>query len=373
MPNAANGDVVANGHGVASMGNGDPSAQSAMDTNGDVVANGHGAARMGNGDPRAQSTTRPNGGKAHGVPLRPNAHAFKAASIHEGVHPRFAIYDEGADDDDECDGDVSTACDCDVSTACDCDETDQDMVEGADERVARLFKDVLTELGEDVRREGIVKTPKRYAKALGELLSGYGKSAAMTLGGAIFHEKRLEAKQARQTVLVANIEFFSTHVDTLLPFFGHCHVAYVPEGGRIAGLSKFARLVHAQAKRLQTQDGLVQAVADAVSHFLGPRGVVVMAQSRCLTDVSLDASAPPPPHTAVAWRGEFMPSHANHASSPSLSLSAATPPTIAAGNGAGNGGSNGAGNGVERGIGIRGGGGGGGGGCVPLLSLCRYA
>lgn len=148
-----------------------------------------------------------------------------------------------------------------------------------------LFREVLKSLGEDVNREGILKTPARYAKAMAQMLSGYSKTADGVLGDAIFHEKCLYGK--KQAVCVGNIEFFSTDAHTLLPFFGMVHICYLPAQGNVAGLSKFARIVEVFSKRLQTPQKLAGDIACNLQRLLAPLGVLVVVESMHLTSSTI--------------------------------------------------------------------------------------
>jgi GTP cyclohydrolase I len=135
-----------------------------------------------------------------------------------------------------------------------------------------LIKDLLKELGEDPYREGLDKTPERVAKSLGYLTSGYGKTVAEVLNGAIFTEPYDEM------VVVKDIEVYSLCEHHLLPFFGKAHIAYLP-AGRIVGLSKLARLVDMFARRLQVQERLTTQIAEALQETLQPAGVGVVIEA----------------------------------------------------------------------------------------------
>jgi GTP cyclohydrolase I len=134
--------------------------------------------------------------------------------------------------------------------------------------IARL----LSELGEDLTREGLERTPARVWQALRTLTDGYERSVADAIGDAIF------AEQYDEMVLVRDIEFYSLCEHHLLPFFGRVHIAYVPDG-RIIGLSKLPRIVDLFAHRLQVQERLTTQVADVLMETLEPRGVGVVVQA----------------------------------------------------------------------------------------------
>jgi GTP cyclohydrolase I len=132
-------------------------------------------------------------------------------------------------------------------------------------------------LGEDVEREGLVKTPERVEAAMKFLTRGYGQTVDDVIGDAVFEESH------EDMILVRDIELYSLCEHHLLPFFGRAHVAYIPHG-RILGLSKTARLVDMFARRLQVQERLTDQIADALMTALAPRGVgvVIEAQHFCM-------------------------------------------------------------------------------------------
>ena len=138
--------------------------------------------------------------------------------------------------------------------------------------VANLISKILGQLGEDIEREGLEKTPERVAKALRYLTSGYGQDAKQILNGATFVEDYDEM------VIVKDIDFSSLCEHHLLPFIGKCHVAYMP-GRRIVGLSKIPRLVEMFSRRLQVQERLTTQIASTISEVLQPRGVAVVMEA----------------------------------------------------------------------------------------------
>jgi GTP cyclohydrolase I len=141
-----------------------------------------------------------------------------------------------------------------------------------DETVANLVSKILGELGEDVEREGLERTPERVAKALRYLTSGYDKDAKEILNGAMFVEDYDEM------VIVKDIDFSSLCEHHLLPFIGKCHVAYMP-GRKIVGLSKIPRLVEMFSRRLQVQERLTTQIASTINEVLQPRGVAVVMEA----------------------------------------------------------------------------------------------
>ncbi|MCI3951921.1 MAG: folE [Burkholderiales bacterium] len=139
--------------------------------------------------------------------------------------------------------------------------------------IAPLIQAIVAHLGEDVRRPALIQTPKRFAKAMRFLTSGYQSDLQRVVGNGVF------AAEGKGAVLVRDIEFFSLCEHHLLPFFGRVHVAYLP-GGRIIGLSKIPRIVELYARRFQVQERLTEQIADALVQVLEPRGVLVTAEAR---------------------------------------------------------------------------------------------
>jgi GTP cyclohydrolase I len=139
--------------------------------------------------------------------------------------------------------------------------------------VASHMKQVLELMGEDPSREGLLKTPERFEKALRFITSGYHTNLDEIVNGALFHVK------CDEMVIVKEIEFFSTCEHHLLPFFGKMHVAYLPKD-KVIGLSKIPRIVDMFARRLQLQERLTQEVAEAISEVISPRGVGVLCEAQ---------------------------------------------------------------------------------------------
>lgn len=136
-----------------------------------------------------------------------------------------------------------------------------------------LAEELLVLVGEDTERQGLVRTPQRVAKAWQELTSGYGVDVDQLINRALFDESYSEM------VVVRDISFYSLCEHHLLPFFGVCHVAYIPNG-KIIGLSKIPKLVKAFSRRLQVQERLTNEIADILMRKVGPLGVGVVMEAR---------------------------------------------------------------------------------------------
>jgi len=132
---------------------------------------------------------------------------------------------------------------------------------------------VLTELGEDPEREGLIKTPHRVAKALRFLTEGYTMDPTEILNQALFTTSNDEM------VLVRDIEFYSMCEHHMLPIIGRAHVAYIPDG-KVVGLSKIPRIVNVFARRLQIQEQMTEQIADAIEETIHPKGVAVVLHAR---------------------------------------------------------------------------------------------
>ena len=145
------------------------------------------------------------------------------------------------------------------------------------EKIEAGFRMILEGIGEDPNREGLVKTPGRVDRALRFLTRGYGQSLEEGVNGALFEA------ESDDMVIVRDIEFYSLCEHHLLPFFGKCHIGYIPKG-QIFGVSKLARLVDMFARRLQIQERLCQQIAQAIFSTIHPQGVgvVMEAQHLCM-------------------------------------------------------------------------------------------
>ncbi|MGO9591301.1 MAG: GTP cyclohydrolase I FolE [Candidatus Acidiferrales bacterium] len=141
--------------------------------------------------------------------------------------------------------------------------------------IADLVRQMIVQLGEDPNREGLRRTPERFEKALRFLTSGYRQDPAKILNGAMF------SVTYDEMVVVKDIEVYSLCEHHLLPFFGKCHVAYIPNK-KVVGLSKIARLVNMYARRLQIQERLTSQIAQTLEDQLSPQGVGVIVEARHL-------------------------------------------------------------------------------------------
>ncbi len=142
-------------------------------------------------------------------------------------------------------------------------------------RLAHLVRELLLEIGEDPGREGLLKTPERVARALEFLTSGNRTDLAQLINGAVF------TQETSSMVIVKDIEVYSLCEHHMLPFFGRCHIGYIPSG-RVFGVSKLARLVDMYARRLQLQERLTEQVSKAVMESVDAKGVGVMIEARHL-------------------------------------------------------------------------------------------
>lgn len=159
-------------------------------------------------------------------------------------------------------------------------------------------RDILIELGEDPDRDGLQKTPKRVAKALRDLTSGYKEDALEILRSAVFDVDHQEI------VLVRDIDFASLCEHHMLPFLGKAHVAYLPRG-RVVGLSKLARVVDVYARRLQVQERMTTQIARALQEALDPAGVAVVIEATHMCMAMRGVKKPNAVTVTSAMLGEF--------------------------------------------------------------------
>jgi GTP cyclohydrolase I len=165
-------------------------------------------------------------------------------------------------------------------------------------RIAEQYRAILKEIGENPDREGLKKTPERVAKALQFLTHGYELDPAEILRTAMFRE------EYQQMVIVKDIELYSLCEHHVLPFFGKCHVAYIPDG-RIVGLSKIPRVVDAFARRLQVQERLTVEIRNCIEETLKPVGVAVVIEAQHMCMVMRGIQKQHSIATTSAFTGEF--------------------------------------------------------------------
>jgi len=166
------------------------------------------------------------------------------------------------------------------------------------ERIAAHYSEILSDIGEDPGREGLLKTPERVAKALQFLTHGYDLKPDEILRSAMFKE------DYSQMVVVKDIEVYSMCEHHLLPFFGKAHVAYIPNG-HVVGLSKIPRVVEAYSRRLQVQERLTNEIRDFIQNTLNPLGVAVVIECRPLCMSMRGIQKQNSVTTTSAFTGEF--------------------------------------------------------------------
>lgn len=165
--------------------------------------------------------------------------------------------------------------------------------------LSAAYSTIVQRLGEDVTRDGLVKTPERAAKAMQFLTHGYDLDPAGILKSAMFEE------EYSQMVVVKDIEVYSLCEHHLLPFFGKAHVAYIPNG-RIVGLSKLPRVVDAFARRLQVQERLTNQVRDCIEETLKPAGVAVVIEASHMCMAMRGVQKQNSVTTTSAFTGAFL-------------------------------------------------------------------
>jgi len=143
------------------------------------------------------------------------------------------------------------------------------------EQIAEHYKQIIQLLGENVDREGLLKTPERVARSLQFLMQGYEQSPEEIIRSAMFTENY------RQMVIVKDIDFYSMCEHHMLPFFGKAHVAYIPNK-KITGLSKIARIVEVYARRMQVQERMTTQIKECIQNTLNPMGVMVIIEAQHL-------------------------------------------------------------------------------------------
>lgn len=159
-------------------------------------------------------------------------------------------------------------------------------------------RDLLIALGEDPSRDGLRDTPRRVAKAMAQLMAGRFADPAE-------HLSRIFEQRCDDLVALRKIELFSICEHHLLPFLGHVHIAYLPDHGRVVGLSKLARVVEVYARRPQLQERLTNQIADAIDRHVRPRGVAVIVEAEHLCMKMRGVCKTHPSMRTLAFRGEF--------------------------------------------------------------------
>ena len=162
----------------------------------------------------------------------------------------------------------------------------------------QLYQNVLHELGEDINREGLEKTPERVSKAMQFLTQGYQQDAVAILNSAKFNEN------VSEMVIVKDIELYSLCEHHMLPFIGKAHIAYIPNGW-ITGLSKLARVVDTYSRRLQVQERLTIQIMEAIKESLNPLGVAVIIEAKHLCMMMRGVQKQNSVTTTSAFFGEF--------------------------------------------------------------------
>jgi len=183
-------------------------------------------------------------------------------------------------------------------------------------KIETLVRELLVEIGEDPKREGLIRTPQRVAAALKFLTSGYRTDPARLINGAIF------TQETNSMVIVKNIELYSLCEHHMLPFFGRCHIGYIPNG-RVFGVSKLARLVDMHARQLQLQERLTEQISREVMDSIDAKGVGVIIEAKHLcmmmrgvekqNSVMITSSVLGDFRNSAATREEFMSLIGTHA------------------------------------------------------------
>ncbi|MCX5650901.1 MAG: GTP cyclohydrolase I FolE, partial [Planctomycetota bacterium] len=162
----------------------------------------------------------------------------------------------------------------------------------------RAVREILFAIGEDPDRDGLLDTPKRVAKAYAEMFRGLSENAST-------HLARVFEQRSDELITVTNINFFSVCEHHLLPFYGQAHVAYIPNHGRVVGLSKLARTVEVFARRPQLQERFTDQIADALVEHLDAAGVVVMVEGEHMCMKSRGVRSHDARMTTFARRGVY--------------------------------------------------------------------
>ncbi|SIR16003.1 GTP cyclohydrolase I FolE [Maribacter ulvicola] len=166
------------------------------------------------------------------------------------------------------------------------------------DEVKSRYSSIIDEIGEDVAREGLVKTPERAAKAMLFLTQGYQQDAVEILQGAMFKE------DYDDMVIIKDIELYSLCEHHMLPFFGKAHIAYIPDG-QIVGLSKIPRVVDVFARRLQVQERLTHDILECINNTLKPKGVAVVIEASHMCMMMRGVQKQNSVTTTSGFRGQF--------------------------------------------------------------------
>jgi GTP cyclohydrolase IA len=166
------------------------------------------------------------------------------------------------------------------------------------DKISNNYRTIIEELGEDVYRDGLLKTPERAAKAMQFLTSGYKMDAEKILRSAMFKE------EYNEMVIVKDIEMYSLCEHHMLPFVGKAHIAYIPNG-YIVGLSKLPRIVDVFARRLQVQERLTLDILNAINNTLKPQGVAVVIEANHMCMMMRGVQKQNSYTTTSAFRGQF--------------------------------------------------------------------
>ena len=175
----------------------------------------------------------------------------------------------------------------------------KNMSDNYNQDIASSIKTLLSEIGENPEREGLLKTPERVSKSMEFLTNGYDKNPSEILKSAMFSESY------SQMVLVKDIELYSLCEHHMLPFFGKAHIAYIPNG-RIVGLSKIPRIVDIFSRRLQVQERLTDEIKDCIQETLNPKGVAVVIEAQHLCMQMRGVQKQHSSTTTSAFSGIFM-------------------------------------------------------------------
>jgi GTP cyclohydrolase IA len=170
------------------------------------------------------------------------------------------------------------------------------------EELKNNYRNIIHLLGEDVKREGLLKTPERMAKAMQYITQGYQQDAVAILNSARFKE------DISEMVIVKDIELYSMCEHHLIPFFGKAHIAYIPNG-YITGLSKLARVVDVYARRFQVQERLTTQILGAIKESLNPLGVAVVIEAKHLCMMMRGVQKQNSVTTTSSFDGEFLNNH----------------------------------------------------------------